>query len=88
MGGLIVRSYLSGKQTAEGTFNPPAETKIRKLVFLATPHFGTAAAGTSRPSSSLPAASLFTIWRRGIRGSRICGASKLYRSSEMPEAEL
>jgi uncharacterized protein (TIGR03437 family) len=40
MGGLIVRSYLSGKQPASGVFNPPASPKIRKAVFLATPHFG------------------------------------------------
>jgi len=40
MGGLIVRSYLSGKRV-EGGFAPPAEVKIRKAVFLATPHFGT-----------------------------------------------
>ena len=39
MGGLIVRSYLSGKRT-DGTFAPPPETKIRKAVFLSTPHFG------------------------------------------------
>jgi uncharacterized protein (TIGR03437 family) len=39
MGGLIVRSYLSGKRT-DGTFAPPAETKVRKAVFLSTPHFG------------------------------------------------
>lgn len=40
MGGLIVRSYLSGKQTTSGVFNPPAAPKIRKAVFLATPQFG------------------------------------------------
>ena len=38
MGGLIVRSYLSGKQT--GSFSPPATQKIRKAVFVASPHFG------------------------------------------------
>ena len=41
MGGLILRSYLSGKRTAPRTFNPPGVTHIRKVVFLATPHFGT-----------------------------------------------
>ena len=40
MGGLIVRSYLSGKQQTSGTFSPPASTYIRKAIFLATPHFG------------------------------------------------
>jgi uncharacterized protein (TIGR03437 family) len=47
MGGLIVRSYLSGKQVEEEAFNPPADTRIRKLVFLGTPHFGTTVAGLS-----------------------------------------
>ena len=40
MGGLIVRAYLSGKQTTAGSFVPPASTKIRKAVFIGTPHFG------------------------------------------------
>ena len=40
MGGLIVRSYLSGKQQASGAFSPPATPKIRKSVFIGTPHFG------------------------------------------------
>ena len=40
MGGLIVRSYLSGKQQASGAFSPPATTYIRKAIFLGTPHFG------------------------------------------------
>jgi uncharacterized protein (TIGR03437 family) len=40
-GGLILRSYLSGKRNTPGTFNPPATTHIGKVVFLATPHFGT-----------------------------------------------
>jgi uncharacterized protein (TIGR03437 family) len=39
LGGLIVRSYLSGKLV--GVFNPPSVTHIRKIVFVATPHFGT-----------------------------------------------
>jgi len=41
MGGLVLRSYLSGKQNALGVFQPPAATHVRKAVFLATPHFGT-----------------------------------------------
>jgi uncharacterized protein (TIGR03437 family) len=40
MGGLIVRSYLSGKQTSGSAFVPPDVVPIRKIVFLATPHFG------------------------------------------------
>ena len=46
MGGLIVRSYLAGKADATpAAYTPPANTGIRKAVFLATPHFGTALAG-------------------------------------------
>ena len=40
MGGLIVRAYLSGKQTSPGVFSPPKNPKVRKAIFLATPHFG------------------------------------------------
>jgi uncharacterized protein (TIGR03437 family) len=40
MGGLIVRSYLSGKQITSGSFSPPVTQKIRKAVFIGTPHFG------------------------------------------------
>src|SRR5258706_5866934 len=45
MGGLIVRSYLAGKQSAAGVFQPPVKPGIRKAVFLATPNFGTPLAG-------------------------------------------
>jgi uncharacterized protein (TIGR03437 family) len=46
MGGLIVRSYLAGKSNAiPATYTPPTNTGIRKAVFIATPHFGTAIAG-------------------------------------------
>ena len=41
MGGLIVRSYLSGKQETQGVFSPPASILIGKAIFLATPNFGT-----------------------------------------------
>ena len=47
MGGLIVRSYLSGKQTASGVFEPPSNRKIRKAIFIATPHFGSYQAGVA-----------------------------------------
>jgi uncharacterized protein (TIGR03437 family) len=54
MGGLIARSYLSGKQSAPGVFSPPAMTHIRKAVFLATPHFGTGvAAGFALDAQSM-----------------------------------
>lgn len=45
MGGLIVRSYLSGKQVTSGVFNPPNNPKVRKVIFIATPHFGSYQAG-------------------------------------------
>jgi uncharacterized protein (TIGR03437 family) len=40
MGGLIVRSYLSGLNLAAGTISGRLSPGIRKLVFIATPHFG------------------------------------------------
>jgi uncharacterized protein (TIGR03437 family) len=41
MGGLIVRSYLAGKQNGSpATFQPPANPGIRKFVMLAVPNFG------------------------------------------------
>jgi uncharacterized protein (TIGR03437 family) len=40
MGGLISRCYLTGKKE-DGTFQPPANPKVRKLITLGTPHFGT-----------------------------------------------
>src|SRR6187402_1123799 len=40
MGGLILRSYLAGKQNASGAFRPPVNHKVRKAVFLGTPQFG------------------------------------------------
>ena len=42
MGGLIVRSYLSGKLNVPqpGVFAPPSVVRIRKAVFIGTPQFG------------------------------------------------
>ncbi|HXJ38086.1 MAG TPA: hypothetical protein VNH18_02340, partial [Bryobacteraceae bacterium] len=63
MGGLIVRSYLSGKQEQDGAFLPPAGTHIRKIVFLATPHFGSGVAalgfGTNSQLDELSSGSHF-----------------------------
>src|SRR5579864_5245466 len=63
MGGLIVRSYLSGKQEQDGAFSPPAATHIRKIVFLATPHFGSGVAafglGTNTQLDELSSGSHF-----------------------------
>lgn len=41
MGGLIVRSYLSGKlPDRHDAFAPPADPLVRKTILVATPHFG------------------------------------------------
>jgi uncharacterized protein (TIGR03437 family) len=46
MGGLILRTYLAGKTDATpAAYTPPENTGVRKAIFLATPHFGTALAG-------------------------------------------
>ncbi|MGH9632107.1 MAG: esterase/lipase family protein, partial [Bryobacteraceae bacterium] len=72
MGGLILRSYLSGKQAGEGVFQPPAEVPIRKAVFLGTPHFGAAVAvfGAATPQvTALTPGSAFLFdlatWNQG-----------------------
>jgi uncharacterized protein (TIGR03437 family) len=42
MGGLILRAWLAGKQNVTpAAFAPPANPGIRRIVFIATPHFGT-----------------------------------------------
>ncbi len=73
MGGLIVRSYLSGKQEAQATFAPPATVRIGKAVFIATPNFGTPvgslAFGTDVQSDELSSGSHFLMdlntWNQG-----------------------
>ncbi len=73
MGGLIVRSYLSGKQEAQGTFNPPTTIRIGKAVFIATPNFGTPVAslgfGSDVQSDELSSGSHFLMdlntWNQG-----------------------
>lgn len=72
MGGLIVRSYLAGKQTAAGVFQPPVNTGIRKAIFLATPNFGTSVAstfGSDIQTAEMSTGSLFTFdlatWNQG-----------------------
>ena len=39
MGGLIARAYLTGLQT-NGSFQVPLKPRVQKLVFIATPNFG------------------------------------------------
>lgn len=72
MGGLIVRSYLAGKQTAPGVFQPPINPGIRKIVFLATPNFGSpigAAFGIDTQARELASGSVFVFdlgtWNQG-----------------------
>jgi uncharacterized protein (TIGR03437 family) len=52
MGGLIARSYLSGLQDG-GSLQPPVNPRIRKLVLIATPNFGSFLA--ENWASSIPA---------------------------------
>ena len=63
MGGLIVRSYLAGKQdVSPAAFTPPPDPGIRKVIFLATPHFGTGIAsefGVDRETGELGVGSQF-----------------------------
>ena len=72
MGGLVVRSYLEGKQL-DGTYNPPLTLPIRKIVFLATPNFGTPAAlgfSFDKQLEELATGSVFVFdlntWNQGI----------------------
>ena len=72
MGGLALRSYLSGKQNTSGMFQPPAQVDVRKVVFLATPHFGTGVAlpfGVTPQLSELASGSKFLYdlgtWNQG-----------------------
>ena len=72
MGGLILRAYLSGKQTGGAVFQPPAAPVIRKAIFLATPHFGSGLGlifGSDTQSQELASGSQFLFdlgtWNQG-----------------------
>src|SRR5579872_1427510 len=74
MGGLIVRCYLSGKQTTSGLFQPPANPGIRKMVLLAVPNFGSPIAtlfgfGLDAQSQELANGTVFSFdlgtWNQG-----------------------
>jgi uncharacterized protein (TIGR03437 family) len=73
LGGLIVRSYLAGKQdVSPAAFTPPANPAIRKAIFIATPHFGTPVAadlGLGRQVSESTSGSTFLFdlntWNQG-----------------------
>jgi uncharacterized protein (TIGR03437 family) len=71
MGGLILRSYLAGKSDNPGEFSPPIPSRIRKAVFIATPHFGATIAsfGTGAQIDELKPGSSFAFalatWNQG-----------------------
>jgi uncharacterized protein (TIGR03437 family) len=72
MGGLVLRCYLSGKQNAAGAFQPPAATHVRKVVFLASPNFGTGIAsllGVTNQLQEMSSGSTFLFgldtWNQG-----------------------
>jgi uncharacterized protein (TIGR03437 family) len=65
MGGLVLRSYLSGKQNSHPVFQPPAATHVRKVVFLASPNAGTGIAsllGVSNQVDEMASGSNFLFW--------------------------
>jgi uncharacterized protein (TIGR03437 family) len=70
MGGLIVRAYLAGLQP-NGVLLPPADPKVRKVVFAATPHFGSFQASkisTNETDAMLPASAFLLSlaeWNQG-----------------------
>jgi len=74
MGGLVLRSFLSGKQpNMPGVFMPPAVVPVRKAVFLGTPHFGLPLANllgsdTQTSEMSLGSQFLFDLgtWNQGV----------------------
>jgi uncharacterized protein (TIGR03437 family) len=98
MGGLIVRSYLAGKQTQEGVFTPPADTKVRKIIFLATPHFGSPATtllggvGGNAQTDELKRGSTFVFdlatWNQGIDDLRGIDAISVLGNTSNSTAEL
>lgn len=70
MGGLIARAYLAGKGQTSGSFAPPANPKVRKLVAIATPHFGSFQAaniGTQESEMALGSQFLWDLgtWNQG-----------------------
>lgn len=74
MGGLILRSYLSGKRdVSPASFAPPATVPVRKAIFIATPHFGSAIAtalGSDRQTQQMSLGSQFLFdlntWNQGF----------------------
>lgn len=72
MGGLIARSYLAGKSAVPGSFDPPLNHRIRKLVTIGTPHFGSYAAmgspGSTQSGQMIPGTQFLwdlATWNQG-----------------------
>ncbi|MEO8130411.1 MAG: hypothetical protein ABI822_25145 [Bryobacteraceae bacterium] len=69
MGGLILRSYLAGKNSAVRSFEPPLNPKVRKAIFIATPHFGLTAPPIDRQLKDMLPGSRFlwelSTWNQG-----------------------
>lgn len=98
MGGLIVRSYLAGKMNGTpASFAPPANTGIAKIVFLATPNFGTGIAnklGSDEQTTELSVGSQFLFdlntWNdgtddlRGINALAVAGDGGTGEESSIP----
>ncbi len=80
MGGLIARAYLAGLQ-ADGTLNPPPNPRVRKLVEIATPNFGsfmaTPAAGTQATEMVPGSAFLWNLATWNQRGDDLRGVDAL-----------
>jgi uncharacterized protein (TIGR03437 family) len=84
MGGLIARSYLAGLQPNQ-TLTPPTPTLVRKLILIATPNFGSFAAGNAftvlpgSQSDELKPGSQF-LWNLGtwnLRGDDLRGVDAI-----------
>ena len=98
MGGLILRSYLAGKQdAAPASFLPPAAPLIRRAVFLSTPHFGSSLAavlGVDVQTQEMAPGSPFLFelnrWNqgtddlRGIQAMSISGNGGTGQESSIP----
>jgi uncharacterized protein (TIGR03437 family) len=98
MGGLVVRSYLAGKKdVTPASFAPPANPGIRKVIFLATPHFGSGIAnklGVDKQSSELAVGSQFLFdlntWNqttddlRGVDALAVAGNGGTGNESSIP----
>jgi uncharacterized protein (TIGR03437 family) len=97
MGGLIVRSYLSGKQNTAGLFQPPAAPALRKLILLATPNFGTPVASLASflgPQASEMALGSAFLWDlntwlqnaddlRGVDSLAVIGNAAIYSNGSL-----